>query len=95
MDSTAENEFYDKLKVRLLETSTWPAVYLYKFIVPTAGTGVKEIESVFDDTNAVIIKKLSKNEKYTSLSISLQMENPDAVIEKYVIATKVTGVISL
>ncbi|MDP5232106.1 MAG: DUF493 domain-containing protein [Cellulophaga sp.] len=95
MDSTAENEFYDKLKVRLLETSTWPAVYLYKFIVPTAGTGVKEIESVFDDTNAVIIKKLSKNEKYTSLSISLQMENPDAVIEKYVIATKVAGVISL
>lgn len=95
MDSAAENEFYDKLKVRLLETSTWPSVYLYKFIVLTDGTGVKEIESVFDDTNAVIIKKLSKNEKYTSLSISLQMENPDAVIEKYVIATKVTGVISL
>ena len=95
MDVSNQNEFYDKLKERLLKTSTWPSIYLYKFIVPTEGTGVKEIESVFDDMNAVFIRKLSKNGKYTSVSISLLMENPDAIIEKYKIATKVTGVISL
>jgi hypothetical protein len=28
-------EFYDKLKFQLEETTTWPSVYLYKFIVFT------------------------------------------------------------
>lgn len=95
MDSSNQEAFYTKLKERLLESSTWPSVYLYKFIVPTAGTGIKEIESVFDDTNAAIIRKQSKNGKYTSVSISLLMASPDAVIEKYKIATLVKGVISL
>lgn len=95
MDAENPNEFYAKLKSRLEETSTWPAIYLYKFIVPTASTGIKEIESIFDDTHAIIIKKNSKNGKYTSLSISLEMKNPDAVIEKYLAVGEVKGVISL
>jgi hypothetical protein len=95
MDSDEKNEFYDKLKERLLETTTWPSLYLYKFIVPSNGTGVKEIESVFDDTKATIIKKLSKNGKYTSVSISLILENPDKVIEKYLAVATVKGLISL
>ena len=95
MDAENPNEFYAKLKTRLEETSTWPSMYLYKFIVTTASTGIKEIESIFDDTNAVIIKKNSKNAKYTSLSISLEMKNPDAVIEKYIAVGEVKGVISL
>jgi hypothetical protein len=95
MDSAEKNEFYDKLKERLLETTTWPSLYLYKFIVPSDGTGVKEIESVFDDIQTTIIKKLSKNGKYTSVSISLILENPDKVIEKYLAVAEVKGLISL
>ncbi len=95
MDTENPDEFYSKLKTRLEETSTWPSVYLYKFIVPAAGTGIKEIESIFDNTSAVVIKKNSKNGKYTSLSISLEMKNPDAVIEKYKAVGQVKGVISL
>ena len=95
MDTENPNEFYSKLKTRLEETSTWPSVYLYKFIVPAVGTGIKEIESIFDNTSAIVIKKNSKNGKYTSLSISLEMKNPDAVIEKYKAVRQVKGVISL
>tara|TARA_R110002050_G_scaffold223338_2_gene359202 strand:- start:65797 stop:66084 length:288 start_codon:yes stop_codon:yes gene_type:complete len=95
MDAENPKEFYETLKIRLEETSTWPTIYLYKFIVPTEGTGIREIEGVFDDTGAVIITKKSKNGKYTSISITVEMADPDAVIEKYKDVGTVKGVISL
>ncbi|MBA6315811.1 DUF493 family protein [Cellulophaga sp. HaHa_2_95] len=95
MDTDKEKEFYDKLKERLVETSTFPTTYLYKFIVPTAGTGVKEIESAFDDTDAVVINKLSKNGKFTSVSISLRLDSADAIIAYYKKVAGVEGLISL
>ncbi|AIZ42480.1 DUF493 family protein [Cellulophaga baltica] len=95
MDTDKEKEFYDKLKERLVETSTFPTTYLYKFIVPTAGTGVKEIESAFDDTDAVVINKLSKNGKFTSVSISLRLDSAEAIIAYYKKVAGVEGLISL
>ncbi|AIY14130.1 DUF493 family protein [Cellulophaga baltica] len=95
MDTDKEKEFYDKLKERLVETSTFPTTYLYKFIVPTAGTGVKEIESAFDDTDAVVINKLSKNGKFTSVSISLRLDSADAIIAYYKKVASIEGLISL
>jgi len=95
MDTEDQKEFYSKLKERLADTSSWPSTYLYKFIVPTEGTGIREIEGVFDDMGAVIITKKSKNGKYTSISVTVAMGNPDAVIEKYQAVSKVKGVISL
>lgn len=95
MDAEDQKEFYSKLKERLADTSSWPSTYLYKFIVPTEGTGIREIEGVFDDMGAVIITKKSKNGKYTSISVTVAMGNPDAVIEKYQAVSKVKGVISL
>ncbi len=95
MDAENPKEFYETLKIRLEETSIWPCVYLYKFIIPTEGVGIREIESVFDDMGAVIIKKKSKNGKYTSLSITVEMADPERVIEKYKAVSTVKGVISL
>ncbi|MBU2997327.1 DUF493 domain-containing protein [Cellulophaga baltica] len=95
MEADKQKDFYVKLKAQLEDTSSWPATYLYKFIVPTEGTGVKEVEAVFDNEGAVVTKKQSKNGKYTSVTISLIMKNPDAVIEKYKLVGKVENVISL
>ncbi|WP_062059270.1 DUF493 family protein [Aquimarina longa] len=89
-------EFYQKLKGQLEETSIWPSAYLYKFIVPTDTTKIKQIETIFDNLGAVIHTKQSKNGKYTSVSINVRMKNPDHVILKYKeITTQVEGVISL
>lgn len=89
-------EFYDKLKAQLKDTSLWPSEYLYKFIVPTNTDKTREIEEIFDNLGAVITTKKSKNGKYTSVSINVRMRNPDAVIEKYKeVAENVEGVISL
>ncbi|WP_142783330.1 DUF493 family protein [Changchengzhania lutea] len=90
------DEFYEKLKGQLHETSSWPAEYLYKFIIKTDVKNIAKIESVFDNMGAVINTTASKNGKYTSVSINLLMRNPDQVVEKYKeVAEKVEGVISL
>lgn len=89
-------EFYDKLKSQLQNTSLWPAEYLYKFIVPTREEKIKTIEEIFDNMGAVITTKKSKNAKYTSVSINVKMKNPEAVIDKYKeVGDQVQGVISL
>lgn len=96
--STEQNpeEFYSKLKDQLYDTATWPSEYLYKFIVPSDEHKIAIIEVLFDNLGAVIKTTESKNGKYTSVSINVQMTNPEAVIEKYKeVAEKVEGVISL
>ncbi len=89
-------EFYDKLKAQLEETSSWPSEYLYKFIVLTNKTKIVQIHAIFDNLGAVINTKKSKNGKYTSVSVNVRMSNPDAVISKYKqVGKEVEGVISL
>ncbi|MBT8310159.1 MAG: DUF493 family protein [Flavobacteriaceae bacterium] len=97
MDNTPDqDEFYKKLKVQLSESTIWPSEYLYKFIVISETSKITQIESIFDNTGAVISTKESKNGKYTSVSINVIMKNPDAVISKYLeVTNNVEGVISL
>jgi putative lipoic acid-binding regulatory protein len=90
------NEFYEKLRAQLYDTTLWPSEYLYKFIIKTNTSEIKIIESLFNNMGAVINTVTSKNGKYTSISINVRMKNPDAVITKYKeVAEKVEGVISL
>lgn len=95
MDTKKSKEFYDRLKLQLTETTNWPADYLYKFIIPSDDSKIKQIEDIFDNTGAVIESKKSKKGKYTSLSITVNLIGPDAVIEKYKQVGAVEGVISL
>ena len=95
MDKDRADEFYKRLKVQLGTTNKWPSDYLFKFIVPTDTEKIKQIQDIFDNTGAVIESKKSKNGKYTSLSIMVNLENPDKVIQKYREVGEVEGVISL
>ncbi len=95
MSKESSDEFYKRLKEELLRTSSWPADYLYKFIVPTDAEKIKAIQNIFDNTGAVIESKKSSKGKYTSLSITVCLKDPDAVIFHYKEVSKVDGVISL
>ena len=95
-DTPNAEEFYDKLKNKLNDSTTWPSEYLYKFIVKTDVVKIKKLESLFNDVGAVIHTTKSKKGKYTSISINLIMKNPDAVVAKYIEVTNtIEGVISL
>lgn len=95
MSEKNPEEFYKRLKVQLEESTTWPSNYLYKFIVPTDMDKINKIHSIFDNTGAVIELKKSKKGKYTSVSVTVNLENPDEVIKKYKQVGQVEGVISL
>lgn len=88
-------EFYAKLKDELEKSTSWPSEYLYKFIIPSDKEKNNQIETIFDNTGAVIKTKKSSNGKYTSISIYVNMKDADAVIEKYIEVGKIDGVISL
>ena len=89
-------EFYSKLKAQLYETTSWPSKYLFKFIIKSDPDKISKIEIAFDNMGAIITSSISKNGKYTSVSIHVEMKNPEAVIEKYLqIGKEVKDVISL
>ncbi len=95
MDKKNTEEFYERLREKLFENTSWPSNYLYKFIVPTDEERISQVHKIFDNTGAVIESKKSKKGTYTSLSIMVHLEGPDAVIEKYKEVSVVEGVISL
>lgn len=89
-------EFYAKLSEQLEESSEWPGLYLYKFIVPADNQKIAEIEEIFDNMGAVIRTRQSSKGKYVSVSIEVEMDSPAQVIEKYKeVGNKVKDVISL
>jgi putative lipoic acid-binding regulatory protein len=96
MDNSEKSEaFYKRLKEQLTLDTLWPAPYMYKFIVTNQLERVAEITAIFDGTNASIQTRDSSKGTYISVSIKVNMESPDAVIEKYLEVSKVEGVISL
>lgn len=95
MNKESSDEFYKRLKEELLRTSSWPSDYLYKFIVPTDSDKIRAIQQIFDNTGAVIESRKSSKGKYTSLSVTVHLADPDAVIRNYREVAKVEGVISL
>jgi uncharacterized protein len=88
-------DFYNRLKEELLENTDWPSNYLFKFIIPSDPAKITEIHTIFDNTGAVIESKQSSKGKYTSISVTVHLNNPDEVILKYKEVGAIEGVISL
>ena len=94
-DTSKQREFYTKLKEKLSLDTSWPADYLFKFIVGTDKNKITEIENAFNNLGAVIETKESSKGNFTSVSILVKMENPDSVIKKYIDVSHIEGIISL
>lgn len=94
MDKKTE-DFYKRLKEELTNSTIWPSEYLFKFIVPTDKNKIAIIEDSFDNMGAVIKTHLSKNGKYTSVSVNTTMKSAQSVIDKYQELSTVEGIISL
>lgn len=90
-----KESFYKKLKIQLDETTRFPSDYMYKFIVPSDGDQLNQIQSIFNQKNAIISKRKSKTGKYISVSIVINLVNSNAVIFYYKKTEKIKGIISL
>ncbi len=94
MDKNTQ-EFYDRLKTELDLSTTWPAAYLYKFIVPSVNDNVLRVEEAFNCMGAVIKTTKSKTGKFTSISVDVTMKDSQEVIDKYIEVSVIEGIISL
>ncbi len=88
-------DFYTRLKEELSNSTLWPSVYLFKFILPSSNSGIAKIEAEFDNMGAVITTQQSKTGKFTSVSISVTMPSAQSVIDKYIAVSDIEGIISL
>lgn len=94
MDKKTE-EFYQRLKEELINSTAWPAEYLFKFIVPSDNEKVMKVEDAFNQMGAVIETTQSKTGKYTSVSVNVKMKSAQSVIDKYIELSDIEGIISL
>jgi putative lipoic acid-binding regulatory protein len=88
-------EFYERLKVELDNSNSWPAEYLFKFIVPTSEHNIQRVEDAFDCMGAVIKTTKSKTGKYTSISVDLLVKDSQEIIDKYQEVSTIEGIVSL
>ena len=98
MDQEKENktaEFYERLKTELDMSNTWPALYLFKFIVPSVADNVERVENAFDCMGAVIKTTKSKTGKFTSVSVDVQMKDAQEIIDKYIEVSVIEGIVSI
>ncbi|HWS60222.1 MAG TPA: DUF493 family protein [Flavobacterium sp.] len=98
MDTGKEKEtreFYERLKAELDLSTSWPAIYLYKFIVPSVKENILRVEEAFDCMGAVIKTTKSKTGKFTSISVDVMMKDSQEVIDKYKEVSVIEGIISL
>lgn len=85
-----EKDGYEGLREQL-EMLEWPAIYMYKFIVPLAG--LDELLAMFEkeDTRT----KISKNGNYASVTAKPYMYSVEKVIDRYKRASEIDGIIML
>jgi nitrate reductase NapAB chaperone NapD len=98
MDKDKEREtaeFYERLKVELDNSNSWPAEYLFKFIVPTSDENIKKVEEAFNCMGAVIKTTKSRTGKFTSISIDLEVKDSQEIIDKYQEVSTIKGIVSL
>ncbi len=70
---------------------SWPSLYMFKFIVPIGKE--KEVSALFPQQPPT--EKLSKNGNYVSVTVQMTMPSSEAVMDVYVRAAEIEGLIAL
>lgn len=97
MSGSPENmrdSFYEKLALKLEEEHKFPAIYMFKFIVPNEKERISDVEKLFGEEAKITYKKSNSN-KYISVTAKEIMISADRVIEVYKKAEEIEGIISL
>jgi hypothetical protein len=86
-------EVIERLRIQL-ELQSWPDVYLFKFIVPNESDKVAQVSALFNDSSDLVFHP-SRNGNYISVSAKELMLDVNSILEKYIQASKIKGLIAL
>ena len=83
-----------RFREKLIESMTFPSVYMFKFIIQSEHRSIALVENLFD-AEAVINTKESGKGKYTSVTAKVVVVGVDEIIDIYRKALKIKGIIFL
>lgn len=86
-----DKEWLHSFQEKLDQHYAWPALYIYKFIVPTEQEDV--LREMFVSNN--VSEKRSANGKYTAFTIQMMCPSSEAVIKVYEKVENIEGLIAL
>ncbi|MBS1487672.1 MAG: DUF493 domain-containing protein [Bacteroidetes bacterium] len=81
----------ESLREKLDRFYSWPSLYTFKFIVPSAK--VEEVKRLFPAHE--VTEKISEKGNYTSVTIQIMATNSDNIIEAYQSVAGIEGIIAL
>ena len=89
-----DEERLDKIKSSLDDVYDWPSLYMFKFIVPTISGKYESLMELFPK-EVDTYTKMSKEGKYTSITIKEVLMSSDDVLNRYKAVQKIGGIIAL
>ncbi len=88
-------EKYMKLLEQLKIGFDWPTVYMFKFIVPADNSKIAQVENLFNSEEAQVSIRNSSKGNFVSITAKEMMLSPEKVIDRYIQAEGIEGLISL
>lgn len=86
-----DEQWLQNFREKLDQHYAWPALYIYKFIVPKGKES--EVKKLFP--NHTVTEKLSKKGNYTSVTAQVMANSSDEVIRIYIAASAIEGIVAL
>jgi putative lipoic acid-binding regulatory protein len=83
-----------KFREKLLESMSFPSVYMFKFIIKSEHRDLALVKSIFGEEAQISTKESDKG-KYTSVTSKLVVMNVDEIMDVYRKALKIKGIIFL
>lgn len=95
MTEKEKEEKYLKLERQLADHQSWPGIYMFKFIIPAENKKLSQVERLFDAKEAEVTVRESRKGNFLSITAKELMISPKSVIDKYIEAEGIEGLISL
>jgi len=87
-------EKYNQLRDQLIESTQWPSLYMFKFIIPNKDEKLDTVKALFP-TGTPFAFKTSKDLRFISITVKINMNDADQVIAIYQEAKNIEGLLAL
>ena len=89
------DNFYLRFNDQLLESQSWPGIYLFKFIVKNNSDESEQLKKHLKKYEGKISEKSSSNNKFLTFTFKYYADSPSEVIDIYKGLEFIDNIISL
>lgn len=83
-----------RLRDLLNEQNKWPAVYMFKFVIPNDNAKLIKLKLIFNESAEFSTRQSGKG-NYLSVTVKEMMMNADSIFDRYREAAEIEGILSL